>query len=139
MCDDANRLWGNPWAAYLSPDTIADWPELTGCAMAAVPGRDKLRVEWPPLYAKRTRAAVRPSALLFLTREHRSIRPVPVDEAVHRCESDFAAGKRDAEVLARVQADVVRQFAGLTLLEVGLGPDLEANLTAIRAELQRAG
>ncbi len=135
LCDDSGRYWGYPRAAHLSLEMITSWPQLARAASAPVPGRNKLRVEWPPTFEDRFRPSVRPAALLLLTREHTHIRPLDIDQAVERCRSDFAAGKQDARALARVEADVRAQFAKLALLEFGLSSDLDANLDALVAAL----
>jgi hypothetical protein len=138
LCDDSGQFWGYPRAAYLDPELIAGWPELKGATAAAVPGREKLRLEWPSGFEDRLRPRIRPTALVFLTRGHGSVRAVEVDEAVERCRSDFAAGKLDAGVLSRVEADVRRQFGRMRLLEFGLTVDLDANLQALMAALRHA-
>ncbi|MFL6137860.1 MAG: hypothetical protein ACJ74O_08690 [Frankiaceae bacterium] len=134
--DPQGRFWGYPRCAYLDPALIGSRPELAGAEAVPVPGRNKHRVEWPASFAARLRPAVRPRALLVLTREHSAVRPLDVDAAVKWCRSDFAAGKRSPEVLERVEGDLRRQLAGMVVAELGLGPDLDANLSRLSSLLR---
>ncbi|MEU8925992.1 hypothetical protein AB0D10_34510 [Kitasatospora sp. NPDC048545] len=133
--DPEGRFWGYPRVAYLDPELVRSRPELTGARTAPVPARDKHRLEWPAAFEGRLRPAVRPQALLVLTREHRQTRPVSVTDALELCRSDFAAGKHDPAVLARVEDDLTRQLHGMAVLEFGLGPDLDDNHARLTALL----
>ena len=132
-------FWGYPRAAYLSPDTIAGWPELAGAATAPVPGRDKTRVEWPPALAGRLSSRVRPAAMLFLTRDHHEIRRLDAGQAADRCREDYTAGKTGAGGRRRLEEDVLAQFAGLRLVEFGLTADLDRNLANLAELLAAVG
>lgn len=131
--DDTGRFFGYPRAAYLGPELVSGWAELAGGA--AVPGRDKMRVEWPAAFAGRLVESGVPVALLVLTRAHQEVRPLTVDETVALCRSDFAAGKPAGPVLDRVEADVRARFSTMRLAEFGLGSDLDLNYERLRALL----
>ncbi|MFC7817148.1 hypothetical protein ACIF9R_15945 [Streptomyces sp. NPDC086080] len=125
--DPEGRFWGYPRVGYLDPALVKGRPELAEARTAPVPARDKHRLEWPAAFESRLQPAVRPQALLILTREHREVRPVRVVDALESCRSDFAAGKQDPVVLARVEDDLREQLSGMAVFEFGLSPDLDAN------------
>ncbi|MFE0174046.1 hypothetical protein ACFWZ2_17165 [Streptomyces sp. NPDC059002] len=133
--DTEGRFWGHPRCAYLDPALIKSRPELADAQAAPVPARDKSRIEWPALYASRLRPAVRPGALLVLTRDHETVRPLPVDAVLDLCRSDFAAGKEDPAVLQRVESDLRALLSDMALVEFGLSTDLDANFVRLAAVL----
>ncbi|WKX74002.1 hypothetical protein [Streptomyces sp. XD-27] len=133
--DPEGRFWGYPRVGYLDPALIKSRPELAEARTAPVPARDKHRLEWPASFASRLKPAVRPRALLILTREHQEVRPVSVEAALELCRSDFSAGKQDPGVLARVEDDLREQLFGMTVLEFGLSSDLDANHARLTAVL----
>ncbi|MFJ8313860.1 MULTISPECIES: hypothetical protein [unclassified Streptomyces] len=134
--DDAEpRFWGYPRCAYLDPALIKSRPELAEAPAAPVPARDKSRVEWPALYENRLRPAMRPRALLVLTRQHESVRALDVDAVLDLCRSDFAAGKSSPAALERVESDLRGLLSDLAVLEFGLTPDLDTNFERLAAVL----
>ncbi len=114
---------------------MSGWAELASAGGTPVPGRDKMRIEWPAVFASQLVAGAVPEALLVLTRAHQDIRPLGVDDAVSLCRSDFAAGKPAGPVLDRVEADVRARFATMRLVEFGLGTDLDVNYERLRTLL----
>jgi hypothetical protein len=136
LADVPGAFWGYPRAAYLSQETIAGWPELAGAPAAPVPGRDKARVEWPPVLAARLASRVRPAAMLFLTREHHEVRRLDVGQAADRCREDYTAGKTGAAARQRVEEDLRAQLASLRLVDFGLTADLDRNLATLTELLE---
>ncbi|MEV0455746.1 hypothetical protein [Catellatospora methionotrophica] len=124
--DPSGSFFGYPRAVYLSPELLGGWPELAGAAADPVPGRDKLRVQWPSALRSGLQARVEPSTMVFLTREHQDIRPLRAAEAVERCWEDVSAGKA-AAALPAVRADLDERLGKMSLVEFGLSTDLDAN------------
>jgi hypothetical protein len=133
--DTEGRFWGYPRCAYLDPALIRSRPELTEATAVPVPARDKSRVEWPALYESRLRPAVRPRALLVLTREHERVRPLGADAVLDLCRGDFAAGKDSAAVQERVESDLRALLSHMAVVEFGLSSDLDANFARLAAVL----
>ncbi|GGS59210.1 hypothetical protein [Streptomyces violaceus] len=133
--DTEGRFWGHPRCAYLDPALIKSRPELADAPATPVPARDKSRIEWPALYEGRLRPAVRPRALLVLTRDHETVRPLPVEAALDLCRSDFAAGKESPAVRERVESDLRALLSGMAVVEFGLSADLDANFARLAAML----
>jgi hypothetical protein len=133
--DTEGRFWGYPRCAYLDPALIKSRPELADAPAAPVPARDKNRIEWPALYESRLRPAVRPRALLVLTRDHETVRPLEVDAVLDLCRSDFAAGKDSPAVLEQVESDLRVLFSDMTVLQFGLSTDLDTNFERLAAVL----
>ncbi|MBY8884734.1 hypothetical protein K7472_07730 [Streptomyces sp. PTM05] len=134
--DPEDRFWGYPRCGYLDPAVAKTRPELADAPAAPVPARDKCRLEWPASFEERLVTAVRPHALLILTRDHQEIRPVGVDEVVELCRSDFEAGKLRAEDRALAEDDLRARLASMALLEFGLSSDLKANYARLATTLQ---
>jgi hypothetical protein len=133
--DPEGRFWGYPRCGYLDPALIKSRPELADAVSAPVPARDKCRLEWPPSFESRLLTAVRPQALLVLTREHQETRPVGIDSVIDLCRSDFTAGKLGADAQDRAEEDLRARLASMALVEFGLSPDLDANHTRLAATL----
>ncbi|GGW16464.1 hypothetical protein GCM10018980_19300 [Streptomyces capoamus] len=133
--DPEGRFWGYPRCAYLDPALIKGRPELADAPAAPVPAREKSRVEWPARYESRLLPAVRPRALLVLTREHETVRPLDIDAVLGLCRDDFAAGKADPAVLERVEGDLRELLSGMSLLQFGLSTDLDSNFARLAAVL----
>ncbi|MEI5097691.1 hypothetical protein RB200_02260 [Streptomyces sp. PmtG] len=133
--DPEGRFWGYPRCAYLDPALIKSRPELADARAVPVPARDKSRVEWPVRYASRLRPAVRPRALLVLTRDHQTVRPLGADAVLDLCREDFAAGKDDPAVVERVESDLRALLADMAVVEFGLSTDLDANFARLSAVL----
>ncbi|WP_406171505.1 hypothetical protein [Streptomyces sp. NBC_00996] len=134
--DPEGRFWGYPRCSYLDPALVKSRPELTDAVSAMVPAREKCRLEWPPSFESRLLTAVRPQALLVLTRAHQEIRSVGIDAVIELCRSDFTAGKLDADARDRAEDDLRTRLGSMDLLEFGLAPDLDTNYTRLAATLR---
>ncbi len=134
--DVPGRLWGYPHALYLSPDQLAQSPELDGAVRAAVNGGEKYRVTVPARLSDRLATAVVPTSLVFLARGEATVRPLTVDDAVERCRDDFATGKSDATVLAAVEADLRQLCAAVPIWELAMSTDLDASYDALLSTLK---
>jgi hypothetical protein len=96
--DPEPRFWGYERAAHVSPSILQGWSELTEAIADPVPGRDKLRVEWPTRLRDCLRSCMWPTAFLFLTRAHTEVRALSVDEGLSLCREDYLTGKQTRKV-----------------------------------------